>query len=151
MPLPPITIENLIDFYVGKFDAILKSELGSEYIIRCYKVMTAEVQILSKMVVAVVVINKTNTTNIAINKDTYQENYVLEFYIGVNTNESDLKRAVQKIVDYIRLKDFEMDLINNFSNVIGAINQSWDIETNYDENYRFHIAKISVNFYVIRV
>jgi len=149
--MPQITIENLIDFYVGKFDALLKNELGSEYMIRCYKVMTAEVQILSKMVVAVVVINRNNTVNIAINKDTYQENYTLEFYIGVNTNESDLKRAVQEIIDYVRLKDFEMDLINNFTNVLGAICESWDVETNYDENYRFHIAKISINFYVIRV
>jgi hypothetical protein len=151
MPLPPITIENLIDFYVDKFNSILKNELGSEYIIRCYKVMTAEVQILSKMLVAVVVINRTNTTNISINKDVYREDYTLEFYVGINTNESDLKRAVQSIVNYIRLKDFELDLINNFTNVIGSIVDNWGIETNYDENYRFHIAKITVNFYVIRV
>jgi hypothetical protein len=151
MPAVPITIENLIDFYVEKFDSLIKDELGSEYIIRCYKVMTAEVQILSKMIVAVVVINRTNTVSIAINKDTYREDYVLEFYIGINTNESDLKRAVQEIIRYIQIKDFEMDLINNFSNVIGAICESWGIETNYDENYRFHIAKITVNFYVIRV
>ena len=149
--MPQITIENLIDFYVEKFGTMLKNELGSDYMIRCYKVMTAEVQILSKMVVAVVVINRNNTVNIAINKDTYQENYTLEFYIGVNTNESDLKRAVQEIIDYVRLKDFEMDLINNFTNVLGAICEGWDVETNYDENYRFHIAKISINFYVIRV
>jgi hypothetical protein len=103
------------------------------------------------MLVGVVVINKSNTTNISIGKDAYQENYSLEFYIGINTNESELKRAVGAIVDYIKLKNFEFDLMANFSNVLGAINSDWDVETNYDENYRFHIAKIIVNFFVVKI
>jgi hypothetical protein len=151
MPLPPITIENLIDFYVDKFDTLLKNEMGNDYVIRTYKVMTAEVSIIPKMLVGVVVINKASTTNISIGKDAYQENYSLEFYIGINTNESELKRAVTEIVNYIKMKNFEFDLMSNFSNVLGAINSDWDVETNYDENYRFHIAKIIVNFFVIKV
>jgi hypothetical protein len=151
MPLPPITIENLIDFYVEKFNTLLKNEMGNEYMIRVYKVMTAEVSVIPKMLVGVVIINKTSTTNISIGKDAYQENYTLEFYVGINTNESELKRAVGAIVDYIKLKDFEFDLMSNFSNVLGAINSSWDVETNYEENYRFHIAKITVDFFVIKV
>ena len=148
--MPPITIENLIDFYVNKFETLLKDEMGSDHIIRIYKVMTAEVSIIPKMLVGVVVINRSDTTNISIGKDTFQENYVLEFYIGINTNESELKRAVTEIVNYIKQKNFEFDLMMNFTNVLGAINTGWNIETNYDENYRFHVAKINVDFFVIR-
>jgi hypothetical protein len=148
--MPPITIENLIDFYVQKFEALLKDEMGSDHIIRIYKVMTAEVSVIPKMLVGVVIINRSDTTNISIGKDTFQENYTLEFYIGVNTNESELKRAVKEIVNYVKQKDFDFDLTMNFTNVLGAISTGWNIETNYDENYRFHVAKINVDFFVIR-
>jgi len=151
MPLPQITIENLIDFYVEKFGALLKTEMGDDYIIRIYKTMTAEVSVIPKMLVGVVVINRASTTNISIGKDAYQENYILEFYIGINTNESELKRAVNQIINYIKRKDFEFDLMTNFSDVIGAINSNWYVETNYDNEYRFHIAKISVDFFVVKV
>jgi hypothetical protein len=150
MPSLPLTIENLIDFYVDKFNSLVETAVGNEFIIRIYKTMTAEVSIVSKMFACVVVINRSGTTNISINKDVYQENYSLEFYIGVNTNEHDLKNVVQSVISYVQNKDFEMDLINNFTNCLGAIVTEWFIDTNYEESYRFHTARITINFFVIR-